>query len=367
MKIKQKIIIFVFNFSLLFINIYLFNVYIKKIIFIKSSDEYIFFNKNYTYFINNIDLLFNNSISKEKKISLICKDTLDDDGCSLGIKKILEKKLNSIVDIREENPDYLIYDVFGCKHMSEKYKNSVKIAKYSENIIPDFSEADYAISQAHIIYLDRYFKYPSFIWRLKKFNNTNVVNIFNFIKNVKKYKFCAAVISNHGNNSLFRLDFIKQLNNYKHVDMGGKFSNDIGRYVKNKIEFLKAYKFSISMENSNGDGYISEKIIDSFLAGTIPIYYGDYLIDEYINPKVYILIKGEKDIHKKIDYIKKIDKNDSLYNSIIKEPIFINDKYTDIMKKIEDERSKFFYNIFLQGKNNSKRIDDVNINYNCLM
>ena len=43
------------------------------------------------------------------------------------------------------------------------------------------------------------------------------------------------------------------------------------------------------MENSKGDGYISEKIIQSFIAGTIPIYIGDYLIDEYINPKLYII------------------------------------------------------------------------------
>lgn len=39
------------------------------------------------------------------------------------------------------------------------------------------------------------------------------------------------------------------------------------------------------MENSGGDGYVTEKIVDSFLAGNIPIYYGDFLIDEYINPK----------------------------------------------------------------------------------
>ena len=37
------------------------------------------------------------------------------------------------------------------------------------------------------------------------------------------------------------------------------------------MEFLSSYKFSIEMENSNGDGYISEKIIDSFISGTIPI------------------------------------------------------------------------------------------------
>ena len=295
---------------------------------------------------NKFDTLFNNSFTQEKKkISLICKDTLDNLGCSNFLKKILEKKLNLLVDINEENPDYLIYDVFGCQHMSDKYNKSIKIAHYSENIIPDFAEADYALSQAHIIYLDRYFKYPSFIWRLKKFHNINVKNIFNFTRNIKKTKFCAAVISNHGNYSLFRLEFIRQLNNYKHVDMGGTFLNDIGRNIKNKIEFLQTYKFSISMENTNGDGYVSEKIIDSFLAGTIPIYYGDYLIDEYINPKVYILIKGDKDIHEKIEYIKKIDQNDELYNSIIRESIFINDKYTDIMNKIELERKYFYYNI----------------------
>ena len=84
--------------------------------------------------------------------------------------------------------------------------------------------------------------------------------------------------------------------------MGGKFNNNIGGPVENKIEFFRQYKFSIAMENSDGDGYISEKIVESFIAGTIPIYYGDYMIDEYINPKSYILIKSEKDILKKIEY-----------------------------------------------------------------
>jgi hypothetical protein len=71
--------------------------------------------------------------------------------------------------------------------------------------------------------------------------------------------------------------------------MGGNYKNNIGGNVYNKIEFLSSYKFSIAMENSEGQGYVSEKIIDSFMAGTIPIYYGGYMIDEFINPKSYIL------------------------------------------------------------------------------
>ena len=79
------------------------------------------------------------------------------------------------------------------------------------------------------------------------------------------------------------------------------------------------------MENTDGDGYISEKIVDSVLAGTIPIYFGDYLLDEYINPKSYILIKGEKDIEKKIKYIQKLDQDDNLYKEMLKEKAIIDD------------------------------------------
>ena len=77
------------------------------------------------------------------------------------------------------------------------------------------------------------------------------------------------------------------------------------------------------MENTEGDGYVSEKIVQSFISGTIPIYYGSYMIDEYINPKSLILIRGQKDMIKKIEYIKKIDNNIELYKKILKEKILL--------------------------------------------
>ena len=145
--------------------------------------------------------------------------------------------------------------------------------------------------------------------------------------------------------------------------MGGLCYNNIHRKVKNKIQFLSEYKFSIAMENSRGDGYLSEKIVDSFRAGTIPIYYGDYLIDEFINPKTYILIKGDKDIMKKIKYIKKIDNDDKLYKEIMKEKPIIDDKFIEKIDK--KEIVEFFYNIFSQDKNKAFRRDDIFYDFNC--
>ena len=136
--------------------------------------------------------------------------------------------------------------------------------------------------------------------------------------------------------------------------MGGKYKNNVG-YVKNKIKFLSSYKFSIAMENTEANGYLSEKIIESFMSGTIPIYYGDYMADEYINPKSFILIRGKYDMLEKINYIKKIDNNDGLYGKILRENIFIDNYYKE---KIENERIEFLYHIFDQDINKSKRIDN---------
>ena len=185
------------------------------------------------------------------------------------------------------------------------------------------------------------------------------------LNNPIRKKFCAAVISNCGSKYLFRMNFIKKLNKYKTVDIRGLCNNNIHKKIKDKIQFLSEYKFSIAMENSRGDGYLTEKIVDSFRAGTIPIYYGDYLVDEFVNPKTYILIKGEKDIKKKIKYIKKIDNDDKLYKEIMNEKPIIDDKFIEKIDKTEI--AEFLYNIFSQDKNKAFRRDDNFYDFNCNM
>ena len=285
---------------------------------LKNIDlQFLTFNKYYyknisVYLNSKFDIKYlttsqnisNNSNYKKKKIELFFTDFLNtgyQQKQIMNIKNILSNKFN--ISINSENPDYLFYNVFGCNHMNEKYNKSIKIAYYTENQIPDFNIADYAVGQAHITYLNRYIKIPYLIGWFKNFNNTEFKIIRQLVlKKQKRKKFCGAVISNCFSFANFRLKFINELNKYKKVDMGGRCYNNVGK-IKNKLEFLSSYKFSISMENTEGDGYLSEKIIDSFLSGTIPIYYGDYMIDEYINPNSYILIRGDKDIEKKIEYI----------------------------------------------------------------
>jgi len=325
------------QFNLLFKNVdyFIFNVINKEFMNISF-----YLNSKYYYNKN----LLRNKITMKKKIFLDCVDLYKGQDIKNWINNTLGYKFFFIFD--SNRPDYLIYNVFGSTNLDSKYNNCVKIAYYTENRIPDLNKADYAIGFFHINYLDRFYK-RSYIIDIDIFNIIRKKYIF---RNQKK-KFCAAVISNK--NAYFRNKIINELSKYKKVDMGGKYMNNINGNVKNKIEFLSNYKFSIAMENSEGDGYTSEKIYQSYISGTIPIYFGNYMIDEYFNPKSFILIISEKDLYNKIKFIKKIDNDDKLYKSILKKNVFIVDN--KIRKDIDNEKINFFFNIFYQDKSQSFR------------
>ena len=314
-----------------------------------------FNNKFFKYTDNNITRFEPNlNNTEKKKIIIYFADLYNREYREKWIQSELGDKFN--IEFSSKNPDYVFYNVFGCDHLKHKYKDAIKIAHFTENQIVDFDIADYAIGQHHINYLDRYYRRPFFIFQL--INNTN--KDFDEIRkkvldNPIRTKFCAGVISNTGWTDGFRRLFYKELNKYKEIDMGGGYHNNVGGRVRNKIKFLNNYKFSLAMENTKADGYITEKIIDAFLAGNIPIYYGDYTIEEYINPKSFILIKGKKDMMEKIEYIKKIDNDDELYKSILREKVLINDK---IKEESTSERIKFLTHIFEQNKTLAKRCDN---------
>ena len=379
---KSLKVYLIFSFLFLFVNIfiYIYNLIIfDKIIdslnknrnYIKNIDKFIINLAKYSY--NNISSYLNNKFMINKKKSNLKKKLINLYTVGSYSKYYENLFRNNIIDglkdkfifeFKSENPDYLIYDVFNCEFLNSKYNNSIKIAYFTENQIPDFSRADYAIGFDNLMYLDRYFRRTTLIMSLEKryfnINNKDFIEQRRKSLLIKKRKFCAAVISNHLFSDGFRIKFIKELNKYKKIEMGGKYMNNIGGPVKNKTKFLSSYKFSIAMENTEGQGYISEKILDSLIAGTIPIYYGGYMIDEFINPKTFILIKDENDMKKKIDYIKKIDNDEKLYKSILKEKLFIDD---NLVKNNNKEKIKFFEHIFEQDKDKAKRIDNYMVNY----
>lgn len=83
----------------------------------------------------------------------------------------------------------------------------------------------------------------------------------------------------------FRVDFA---NNNKHLmDVFGNGFNPI----KNKEKGLNEYKFSVCIENDTFDTYFTEKILDCFATGTIPIYKGTKNITKYFNKEGILFLE----------------------------------------------------------------------------
>ena len=201
---------------------------------------------------------------------------------------------------------------------------------------------------------DRYMRKPWIYPIISKLENLYNINEDYRKKGVIKSqkKFCAWVVSNGGCQT--RNKFFDLLSKYKKVDSGGKFKNNLGgKKIKNKSEFLANYKFSICFENKKIYGYGTEKLPQAFIAGTIPIYWGDDSMLEIYNKNSYIHISDESEFQEKIKYIMKIDQNDTLYNEIIHQDIYLDKKK---QSKLNDTYNEFIMHIVDQDFDKAKRV-----------
>jgi hypothetical protein len=66
--------------------------------------------------------------------------------------------------------------------------------------------------------------------------------------------------------------------------------------VDYKLDVLKDFRFHVVIENGNQSGWFTEKLIDCFATGTIPIYLGNPLIGEIFHEEGMILCYNEQQI-----------------------------------------------------------------------
>jgi hypothetical protein len=176
------------------------------------------------------------------------------------------------------------------------------------------------------------------------------------LKSPMRTKFCGTLINNETNMNHFREKFMAELSKYKQVDNGGNLTNNIGYNVTDKIQFLSSYKFSMAFEKNTADGFSTDHILNALLAGTVPIYYGDYLVDEYINPNTYILVRNDVDLEEKIEFIKKVDQDDKLYRKFLMEDVLIDE---DVVRKRKKDEKDYWSHIFRPDKYDARRIDHI--------
>ena len=87
-----------------------------------------------------------------------------------------------------------------------------------------------------------------------------------------------------------RLQFVDKFRDK--LDFYGRGFNEISC----KDDGLRAYMFSVGIENAVYDTYFTEKLTDCFACGTIPIFYGCKGVTEYFNEDGIIFLDDDFDL-----------------------------------------------------------------------
>lgn len=272
----------------------------------------------------------------------------------------------------EKNPDILFANESiyyyktqnDVKSSFEKCLNNNPITVFlaGECIEPDLNIFDYAIIFDRNLENERLIRMPTFL----RFSHSifqdenNISSVYEATKEQsKKTSFCNFIYSN-ANAHPMRDKLFYEISKYKKVDSLGKHlrnvqddvsRTDISDWRKESIEIKKNYKFSISSENASYRGYVSEKILTSFQAQSVPIYWGDPDIGVEFNKNAFINANDYKSLNDLLSYIIQVDNDVDLWNSFIMEPW-----QSDEQKRESEKERDAYYNFVTTILSNPNRM-----------
>jgi len=266
---------------------------------------------------------------------------------------------NYILDLIKENFDLEICEnkekadyIFCCCGFGYPYEYvkypQPRIMFSGENYVPDFNLIDYGVSVYPIEFLDRHVYLPGFMGHKDYFELPNFRNVTKKILKEKIY--FANLITGDDDINHMRSKLFYKLSEYKRVESCGKYLNNMENgfrveYGKTKIPFQEKTKFTICVNSTNQEGFITEKIFDAFKSNTIPIYFGSSTVKDIFNDKAYINCSDYDNLDDVLERVKELDMDDEKYIAMLREPIFKNENF---LQEKHEELKRFVKNIFDQ-------------------
>lgn len=233
-----------------------------------------------------------------------------------------------------DNPheaDLVVTSVFGNVYTDPEKT----LAFIGENIRPNFVSYSHSLSFDYDTYHGRNFRLPLWYARLawdgfeqkpRKDNAHNhgyepLIPIAPLTQKrhldwQDKTQFCALVANNPEG---LRINLYHSISHYKQLDgYGNMFRNPLRQ---SKFDVLQHYKFCLCPENSVYDGYVTEKLIDAYAGGTIPIYSGTISVDADFHSGAYLNYMDTKDMDWFVKAIQAIDESKEIYEDMYSRPL----------------------------------------------
>jgi hypothetical protein len=129
-----------------------------------------------------------------------------------------------------------------------------------------------------------------------------------------KSGFCAFI----GNPDPIRLRAIDSLHELQPAKLHGRFFNSP---VKDKLSVSKSSIYMLCFENDSYPGYVTEKIVEAYLAETVPLYWGDFGIAKLnsFNEKAFINFADFENLDDFVRYVRSAN-----WKKMYQEPLLQN-------------------------------------------
>ena len=194
-----------------------------------------------------------------------------------------------------------------------------------------------------------YYKYPIYLLNIDIFDKEIFIKVNEYVKNInlEEKKFCC-LINSHDNGNTRRPIYI-ELKKYRSIDCPGKLLHNCSNELLNKIgniEFLKNYLFNICSENYSCKlpGYITEKLMNACLGGSIPIYFGSFdEIDNKIFNKNRIIFYdpyNKESLTKTGNFVRELLNDKTKLENFYRQDVFCDTAFDTIQELLKNMRYK---------------------------
>jgi hypothetical protein len=137
----------------------------------------------------------------------------------------------------------------------------------------------------------RWFRYPLWITYIDWWDPQSAYHVDRLLAPrgpTQRPRFCNFI---YGSEPSIRTEFFLRLNEARRVDSLGRVLNNAGARARGrdgKMQALSESLFTIAFENQVAPGYVTEKLVEPLLAGSIPIYWGAPEAKQDFNPDAFV-------------------------------------------------------------------------------